>query len=178
MSSPIYDAILSAKDAKSILLVSSSAFGIVRVVRDFVRTTVNKDPIISRQIYRLAGLPAEGFPLRVPHHTVSTSSMIGDGRTMNPGEASLAHGGVMFLDDITEFRKDVLEVISYVHKYNEISYLNSPYLKSLPADFMLIGFVNVSESTKDYREYLRMFNFDVEIKLDNSFVLEIISRKF
>jgi magnesium chelatase family protein len=76
-----------------------------------------QEAIEVTKIYSLTGLLPQGQPLltrrpfRSPHHTASSTSIIGGGRIPRPGEVSLAHHGILFLDEIPEFHKDALEAL-------------------------------------------------------------------
>lgn len=69
------------------------------------------------KIHSIAGLIQEEIPIitkrpfRMPHHTISGASLIGGGRIPKPGEISLSHNGVLFLDELTEFNKKTLELL-------------------------------------------------------------------
>lgn len=81
-------------------------------------------------------------PFREVHHTVTRAALIGGGTTPRPGEISLAHGGVLFLDELPEFRKNVLEVLRQPleNRSIQISRVYGNY--SFPADFILVGAMN------------------------------------
>jgi len=81
-------------------------------------------------------------PFRAPHHTASSPSIIGGGRIPKPGEISLAHFGVLFLDELPEFNKNALEVLRgpLEDKMVTISRVNGTI--SYPADFMFIASMN------------------------------------
>lgn len=98
-------------------------------------------------IYRMAGIPTQNLlsrPFRAPHHTCSNVGMYGDGRAFRPGEMSLAHQGVLFLDEIAEFRKEVLFSVLCVQEDKIVTFGGEPpvHLVSLPADFILVAAVN------------------------------------
>lgn len=99
------------------------------------------------KIYSVSGnLKEEGLakyrPFRNPHHTSSNISLIGGGRNLAPGEISLSHNGVLFLDEMLEFKKSVLEVLRQPleDKVVKISRANGNI--TYPANFMLVGATN------------------------------------
>ena len=81
-------------------------------------------------------------PYRSPHHTISAISLIGGGRVPKPGEISLAHNGVLFLDELTEFNKSTLEVLRgpLEDKIVTISRVNASL--TYPCNFMLVASMN------------------------------------
>ena len=102
---------------------------------------------VSR-IYSVAGLLTREHPLiverpfRTPHHTASTASVIGGGRTPKPGELSLATHGILFLDELLEFRRDVLEALRQPLEDRRITVTRVQASYDYPADFMLVATAN------------------------------------
>jgi magnesium chelatase family protein len=100
------------------------------------------------QIYSITGLlsPSEGLitvrPFRSPHHTASPSSIIGGGQSPKPGEISLSHGGVLFLDELPEFRRDVLEVLRQPMEEGEVTIARVRKTITYPSRFLLVGAMN------------------------------------
>ena len=100
------------------------------------------------KIHSIAGALPKGIPLittrpfRAPHHTVSSVSMVGGGRIPKPGEISLAHYGVLFLDEIAEFHKNTLEVLRgpLEDRIVTISRVNATL--TYPANFMFVSSMN------------------------------------
>ena len=93
-----------------------------------------------------------GRPFRMPHHTVTKAGLVGGGREIKPGEITLAHNGVLFLDEILEFKKEVLESLRepLEEKKININRFNTTY--TLPSDFLLVGAFNPVDNN-EYQEY-------------------------
>ena len=100
------------------------------------------------KIYSVAGLLPSGGgileerPFRAPHHTISEFGLVGGGAYPRPGEVSLAHRGVLFLDELLEFRKQTLEVLRQPLENGSVTIARASQSVSYPADFMLLAAMN------------------------------------
>ncbi|MFN9991855.1 MAG: YifB family Mg chelatase-like AAA ATPase, partial [Phycisphaerales bacterium] len=107
-----------------------------------------EEAIEITRIYSAAGMLGNGKglitarPVRSPHHTASTSSIVGGGAVPRPGEISLAHHGVLFLDELPEFPRDVLEALRQPLEDHVVTIARSHSAVRFPANLMLIAAMN------------------------------------
>lgn len=102
----------------------------------------------TTQIHSVAGLMRKEDsliavrPFRAPHHTISDVALVGGGATPKPGEISLAHNGVLFLDELPEFKRTVLEVLRQPMEERRVTVSRAKMTIDYPASFMLIAAMN------------------------------------
>ena len=102
----------------------------------------------TTKIHSVAGrLPAGSAlvatrPFRAPHHSISYAGLIGGGSMPKPGEVSLSHHGVLFLDELPEFKKDILEMLRQPMEDNQVTISRASTAITYPAGFMLIAAMN------------------------------------
>lgn len=107
-----------------------------------------EEALETTKIHSVAGtlLPGAALitarPFRAPHHTISDAGLIGGGSYPRPGEVSLAHGGVLFLDELPEFRKNVLEVLRQPLEDGFVTIARASSSLCYPARFMLAAAMN------------------------------------
>lgn len=107
-----------------------------------------RESLETTQIHSVAGkLRSEDTlisrrPFRSPHHTISDVALIGGGTSLQPGEISLAHNGVLFLDEFPEYSKSVLETLRQPLEDREITISRSKYSATLPCSVMLVAAMN------------------------------------
>lgn len=81
-------------------------------------------------------------PFRAPHHTVSDVALVGGGSNPHPGEISMAHNGVLFLDELPEFKRTVLEVMRQPMEERKVTISRSKFSITFPSNFMLVASMN------------------------------------
>ncbi len=107
-----------------------------------------QESLETTQIHSVAGnLPAgcsliAHRPFRAPHHTISPVALVGGGQNAQPGEISLAHNGVLFLDELPEFPRQVLEVMRQPLEDRQINISRAKYSINYPASFMFVASMN------------------------------------
>ena len=98
-------------------------------------------------VHSVAGQPIDGIlrgerPFRAPHHSISQGGLIGGGRPIMPGEISLAHRGVLFLDELPEFATNVLQALRQPLEEKEVRLVRVDGVYSFPCDFQLVAAAN------------------------------------
>ena len=107
-----------------------------------------EEAIETTKIYSVVGMIGKGQslitqrPFRSPHHTISDAGLIGGGHYPKPGEVSLAHNGVLFLDEIPEYKKHVLEVLRQPLEDLQVTISRAATTVTYPSSFMLIAAMN------------------------------------
>jgi magnesium chelatase family protein len=107
-----------------------------------------EESIVTTKIHSVAGIlpPGSGLvaqrPFRAPHHTISTAGLVGGGTLPRPGEVSLAHHGVLFLDELAEFRRDTLEVMRQPMEDGVVTIARVAGTLTFPSRFTLAAALN------------------------------------
>lgn len=107
-----------------------------------------EESLETSKIHSVAGLlpPNKGLltirPFRSPHHTISDAALVGGGTNPSPGEISLSHNGVLFLDELPEFKKNVLEVLRQPLEEGSVTIARVANTLTYPSKFMLVSAMN------------------------------------
>ncbi|MGO0122563.1 YifB family Mg chelatase-like AAA ATPase [Desulfothermobacter acidiphilus] len=142
---------IAAAGGHNVLLLGSPGTGktmLARRVPGILPPLSLEEALEVTEIYSLAGLlPAQvslitARPFRAPHHTASTAALVGGGRYPRPGEVSLAHHGVLFLDEFPEFTKESLEALRQPLEDGMVTVARAQAVLRFPARFMLLAAAN------------------------------------
>jgi magnesium chelatase family protein len=142
---------IAAAAAHNILMIGPPGAGktmMARRVPGILPSMTYEERLEVTKIYSIAGELQEGSgliedrPFRAPHHTISSSALIGGGGRPKPGEVSLAHFGVLFLDELPEFQRRVLEVLRQPLEDETITISRVSTSVTYPAKLMLVAAMN------------------------------------
>ena len=141
---------IAAAGGHNVLMIGAPGSGktmLARRMPTILPPLSREEALETTKIHSVAGNMAAGGllarrPFRAPHHTISQAALIGGGQSPRPGEVSLAHNGVLFLDELPEFRKDVLEVLRQPLEDGEVTVSRVAGTETFPANFMLVCAMN------------------------------------
>jgi len=143
-------AVLAAVGGHHLLLVGPPGTGktrLARILGDLQAPLEERQALEVTRIHSAAGLLSEAAlmtrrPFRAPHHTITRTGLAGGGAGPRPGEVTLAHGGLLFLDEFPQFAPAVLDVLREPLEEQSISLVRQRGRRTFPADFQLVAAMN------------------------------------
>lgn len=142
---------VAAAGSHNILMIGPPGSGktmLARRLPSILPPLTLEEALETTKIHSVAGLLGEGQsliatrPYRSPHHTISDIALIGGGQIPRPGEVSLAHHGILFLDELPEFKRNALEVLRQPLENGSVSVSRASASVAYPAQFVLVAAMN------------------------------------
>ena len=142
---------IAAAGGHNVILIGSPGSGktmLARRMPTILPPLTGEEALETTKIHSVAGCTERGAglmtrrPFRAPHHTASQAAIVGGGQSPQPGEVSLAHNGVLFLDELPEFGRSVLEVLRQPLEEKRIAVSRAKYRVEYPANFILVAAMN------------------------------------
>ena len=141
---------ISASGGHNIIMTGSPGSGktmLARRIPSILPDLEQQESIETTKLFSVTGmLPGKGLvyerPFRSPHHTISHIALAGGGSPPRPGEVSLAHNGILFLDELPEFNRNALEVLRQPMEDGEVTISRAIQTVKFPSSFMLVASMN------------------------------------
>ncbi len=150
---------IAAAGGHNIILIGPPGVGktmLAKRIPGILPPLTSEESLETTKIHSVAGALQPGMslinerPFRSPHHTVSDVALVGGGSIPKPGEISLAHNGILFLDELPEFKRTVLEVLRQPLEDRCVTIARTRLTVKYPASFMLVASMNPSPSGDFY----------------------------
>ena len=142
---------VAAAGGHNLLMTGPTGSGktlLARAMASILPPLTSSEALEATKVYSVAGMLPSDTPLvsvrpfRSPHHTISQAGLVGGGRIPKPGEVSLSHRGVLFLDELPEFGHSVLDVLRQPIEDKTVTISRANGTVTYPASFMLVGAMN------------------------------------
>lgn len=148
-TAPLYALQIAAAGGHNLLLEGAPGTGktmLARRLPSILPAMTRAEAIEVTRIHSIAGTHTDGLlssrPFRAPHHTISPAGLVGGGSTPRPGEASLAHHGVLFLDELSEFQRSTLDALRQPLEDGAVTIVRGQRALVFPTRFMLVAATN------------------------------------